>query len=262
MKKLILIFSLIVSISTFAGNPPDNSGDVWKHFVYGEGAFKIFNSMVNEDVPIRQDVSPYSYYGRSSGNINSNLNRFSGGAKYELFNTEYKMGVSIGLRYVSFKSEITGHSSPGSDFFYFRYYVSDTEIKFARVKSVSEFYRFFTIPVELRFNPLQYRKFGLFIIAGSEFYKLGIDQEFDIEFDQDLMNEYKTDVIAAIDNNLNNSYSTFYASLGIKIGDINKPNLMFEFILPGFILTDENFALMDSDFFGGFRIALQIPINY
>lgn len=264
MKKITLILSLIITISAFATDPQDATQNKWQSYLYIDGFAGFFSSTISEDLPIRQDVSSYSYFDRSTWHIYPSLNGLYAGIKYEIFNPDYKTGISVGLRYVCFNASIAESNTKWNDYFYFKYYESENEMKFARILSLNESMRFLTFPVEVKLHPLQFRKFGLFITAGTELLKLEIDHRFDVEFVQDLMNENKGEVIAALDKNLNGFYSTLYATLGIKIGDINKPNLMFEFILPGLILTEENFALVDSyaDFFGGFRMSLQIPINF
>ena len=87
--------------------------------------------------------------------------------------------------------------------------------------------------------------------------KLGIILDY---FDEN-MNAYTNEVLGSIAGAANRNFSTFYSSVGLTLGKEGRTNYIFEVLLPSFFLTGNNFSLTDTDYYSGFRLSVQFPVN-
>jgi hypothetical protein len=263
MKYLALIFcfTFISLISLYPQDISENPPHNWNSFLYLESGFIYPKGSLRENFPIRQNISSFYVNQTTEGEISSESSGFVVGLIWEYFNTKFKTGVSTGLRYVDYNCEITGYSSSNSDFFYLRYSMKNSDTKFARVKSIVEANNLITIPLEIRYVPIQSDIIGFFLKAGTEISLLNTRKKTTIDFQEGSMDEYQDEVLNSLGVVDKNFYSTAYASIGIKAGHKNKPNYIFEVFLPSVFLTKDNSTLMTVDYFEGFKFSIQFPVK-
>ena len=253
----IFIYGLNLYSQDISSKPPENR--TW--FLHLESGYIYPEGSIRESIAIRQNISSYYVNQDTDGHISSETYGFTLGLRWEYFNPRFKTGISTGLRYTGYRSEISGYSSSISDFFYMRYSMQDGETRFARVRSIDETNNFLSIPLELRLVPLQYKRAGFFVKAGAEISFLNFEKGTDIDFQEGGMEAHQDIVLNSIGMTTNKVYSTVYGSVGLKLGQENKPNYSFEVFIPSLFLTGDNFTLTDVDHFTGFRISIQFPLK-
>ncbi len=263
MKNTALSICLLIlsGINLYSQDDSDNRSGNWTQFLHLESGFVYPAGTIKESIAIRQNISSYYVNQTSTGEISSETFGFNLGLRWEYFNLKYKSGISSGLRYTGYKSDITGFSSSNADFFYLRYSTLNSDTKFARVKNINDVSNYLSIPLEIRIVPLQYKKLGLFAKAGTEFSRFNLKKKTNIIFQDEDMNVHEDMILSYITEPTNKFYSTLYASVGLQIGNENKPNFLFEVFLPSYYLSKNNFALIDEGGFEGFRFSLQFPLN-
>jgi len=233
----------------------------WKGFIHLETGYIYPVGSIKETVAIRQNISSYFVNQSSDGEILSETSGFQFGLKYEYFYSRFKTGISAGMRYTGFRTDISGFSASNADFFYLRYSMEGTDTKFARVKSISEVNNFISIPLEIRVVPLRYRNIALFFRAGAEYSRFNLKKGTDIEFQDKAMEVNEAGILENIGASTNKNYASLYGSVGVQCGKENKANYLFEIFLPSYFLTDQNFAMSDVDYFEGFKFSVQIPLK-
>lgn len=233
----------------------------WNRFIHIESGFLYPGGTIKESIAIRQNISSFYVDQYSRGYIFSETSGFIFGIRWEYFNNKFKTGVSTGLRYSGFKTEIFGFSSSVSDFFYLRYTIQDSDTKFARVNSITETKSFISLPLELRTMPFEIKKLGFFVRAGVEFSLMNLGKSTSIEFKEKSMNLYHDEILNNIGTNTNKFYSSLYASAGMKFGKAGRPTYIFEVYFPSLILTKNNFVLSEIDYFEGFKLSVQLPVQ-
>ena len=76
------------------------------------------------------------------------------------------------------------------------------------------------------------------------------------------MNVNKDVILGRISSPVNRNFSTFYSSVGMKLGkEENKINFIIEVMLPSLLLSKNNFYFIDVDYIEGFRLSVQLPLN-
>ncbi len=216
---------------------------------------------VKESLEVRQNPSYYYDNNYRSGSVNAETSIYNFGASYEYFLDNLKSGLSTGIRFTNVFTEVFGHSSHQSDFFFLRYSEDESDTKFARVKNLTEHYAVLSIPLELRVQLLRWHDFSLFARAGMEYAFVKLTHSLDIEFQQESMDLVKDVVLDKIKSPLNNQYATAYASLGLTYGKEGKINAVFELMGPATFLTNDNFHLVDLHYNSGFKLAVIIPLT-
>jgi hypothetical protein len=263
MKKIALILCLIIipgvplHSQVLSEKQPGN----WVRFIQVESGFMYPDGTIKESIAIRQNISSYYVNQSSNGYISSSTSGFILGLKWEYFNTRLKTGISTGLRYTGYRSEISGFTSSNADFFYLRYSMLNSDTKFARVKSITETNNFISIPLEIRYIPFQYKGFGLFVKAGIEFSIFNLKKGTDINFQDTIMEVNQDIILSGMSASPNKLYSVLYGSIGLKVGKEGKPNCQFEVFLPSLFLTKNNFTLTDVGYFDGFKFSILFPIK-
>lgn len=259
---IILIYLILLScLKLSSQDRKDKPLHNWTRFLHLETGIIYPNGAIKESIAIRQNISSYYVNQSSGGYISSATSGLIAGLRWEYFNPALKAGISTGLRYTGFNSEISGFTSSNADFFYLRYSMMNSDTKFARVKSITETCNFISIPLEIRYIPIFYKGLALFAKAGIEFSGINLKKGTDIVF-QDKAMEVNQDIILAGLGEANNTfYSALYGSIGLKLGRDGKPNYMFEVFLPSLFLTKNNFILSEVDYFEGFKVSVQFPFT-
>ncbi|HYW95116.1 MAG TPA: hypothetical protein VE870_05985 [Bacteroidales bacterium] len=255
------VFFLLLIILPIPGVFCQETQNDWMIFIHIESGLMYPNSKIRKSIPIRQNVSSYIVDQVSYGEISSETNGYLFGVRYGYFNDKFRAGISSGLRYTNFNTEIKGYSSYGTDFYYLRYSMVGSDTKFARVRTISETNNFISVPVELRYVPIQFEKIGFYVKAGAEFSYFNIQSKTDIDFREESMEEYQDEILNNITAPTNRFYSTLYGSFGIVYGKEGRPKVMFDFSVPSRFLGKNNFALTKADYFQAFTLSLQIPIS-
>ena len=263
MKRSIysIILAAFPLINVLPQSNSEQSTGEWKKSIQFEAGYIYPQGTIKESVSVRQNISYYYVNQYSGGFISSSTSGLILGVRYEYFLPKIKSGFSTGLRFLGMNTNISGYTSNSSDFFYLRYSMQDSDTKFARVKSLAEYYYLLSVPSEIRVIPFQYKDLSFFAIAGMEFGIISLKKGADIRFQDENMNAYKDLVLERISGPTGKNYSTFYSSLGLKIGKEGKPAYTFEVMLPSILLTKNNFHLIDVDHFEGFRLSIQLPLN-
>lgn len=262
MKNYIITLGIGL-ISCIALYPQDLSDNPqkWASFIHLESGFVYPTTRIKESIAIRQNISSYFVNQSTKGEISSNTSGFLLGLRLEYFNVKLKTGISTGLKYSGYQSEISGYSSSNADFFYLRYSMLDSDTKFARIKSLNETNKFLSIPLEFRYVPINVKGFGLFVKAGADFCILKLENNTDINFQDKSMEVNEGEILDNIGTSGKTSFSSIYGSVGMKFGYENKPNYTFEVLLPSKFLTSNNFTLFDVDNFYGFKFSVQFPVK-
>ncbi|MBN2350756.1 MAG: hypothetical protein JXJ22_18100 [Bacteroidales bacterium] len=263
MRNILLSFFLISLpwLTLHAQDLPENTPGKWVGLLHVEFGAIYPDGKIRESISVRQNISSYYVDQVSNGSISSETYGVVLGLKWEYFNTRLKTGISTGVRYTGFRSEITGYSSDRANFFYLRYSMVNTDTKFARVKNISESNNFISIPLELRFIPFKFQNFGLFGKVGIEFSNFNLKKETDINFQEKTMESYQDEILDNIGISSNNFYSTLYGSVGFLLGKENKTNYIFEVFLPSLFLSRNNFALTEVDYYAGFKFSVQFQVK-
>ena len=261
-KTLITI--ILATIPFIAGLPQNNGNQPandWKKYIHIEVGAIYPEGTISESLAIRQNISYYYANQYSNGSISSETSGLIFGIRYEYFLPKFKSGISTGIRFTGLNTEISGYTSSNSDFFYLRYSMEGSDTKFARVKSLKEDNYLLSVPLEVRFIPFTYKNFSLFAKAGIEYSVISLKRGVDIKFQNDDMNMHEAAILAGISRPSNKNYSVFYSSIGIKLGQEGKLNYSLEILLPSFFMTKNNLSLLDLDYFEGFKLSVQFPVN-
>jgi hypothetical protein len=265
MKKFILLKIFLTSISAgiiFPQNQDNQSPGERRNFIHIEAGYIYPEGTIKESVAIRQNISYFTPDQYSGGSVSSTISGLALGMKYECYFPKLKSGLLTGLRFTGINTEISGYTSRSSDFFFLRYSMQDSDTKFARVKTLSEENYLLSIPLEIRFTAFRHKiqNLSVFAMAGLEYSIISLKRGADIRFQDDVMDAHKNEILQRISTPVNKNYSTFYSSVGIKIGQAGRPNYTMEVLLPSLFLTENNFYLVDAEHFGGFKLSIQFPV--
>ena len=263
MKNTVISFFLacIPFLNIYPQDDGEQASKNRERFIHVEAGYIFPGGVIKESVAIRQNLSYYYVNQYSEGYIYSLTSGLVLALRYEYFLPGLRSGISTGLRFTGFSTDISGYTSGSSDFFYLRYSMQNNDTRFARVKSLTESNYFISIPLEVRVIPFHYKNLSLYAKAGIEHSILRLRKGADVEFQNDDMDVHKDVVLGNIAATTNKNYSTFYSAIGIKLGKNNKPNYMFEVLLPSIFLTDNNFSLIDVNYFAGFNLVVQFPVK-
>lgn len=263
MKKYLIFLALYVVGNSYLYSQvaSEEKSKNWKSQINVEAGMIYPNGNIRENVSIRQNISSFYVDQVSNGTVYSDTYGTIVGASWEYLNQNLKFGISGGLRYVSFQTEIYGNSSSRSDFFYLRYSIQDSNTKFARVKGLNEIASFMSIPVELKYNLYEYQQFKFFVSGGFEFSLLNIVKTTGIDFQEKDMEIYKNDILDIISISTNNFYSSLYGTAGLSYGKENKTSYQIEFFLPSIFISQDNFSLTEVKNYTGFKFSIEFPLN-
>ena len=263
MRNLLITISLIFlsGIKLFSQDITDKPPHNWAKFVHIETGWVYPNGTIKESIAVRQNISSYYVNQYSTGYVSATTTGFTMGARLEYFYTKFKVGISTGLKYTSYNSEISGYTSSNADFFYLRYSILNSDTKFARVKALTEENKFISIPLEFRYIPFKYKGVSLFVKGGVEFSIFNLKKNTDIKFQDNAMEVNQDLILSNISEPSNKFQSNLYGTIGLSFGQEDKVNYMFEVFLPSPFLTKNNFTLTEVDAFDGFKLSVKVPIR-
>jgi hypothetical protein len=265
MKKIsfLTLLALLSFAMLKAQETPVGADPAIIKLIHFEAGFNIPKGSLREDVAIRQNLNyNYNYYNPTSdGSVSAYTSGVLFGIRLEYFIPAYHSGISAGLRFTGFNTEIYGITYGSMDYFYLRYSEEGSDTRFARVKSLMEDHYVLSIPVELRIVPLRYNNLSLSFKAGVEAGILNLKNERSIDFSEESMNARTAEVMAGLPPPAGNSYATFYTAICFNAGWEGKPNYSLEILLPSAFLTKNYFSLIETDYFAGVKLSMQLPLK-
>ena len=198
-----------------------------------------------------------SYGASSYQTIATSLKNWNTGIKVGLITKNPRFELFSGIRYTNIKSKMYDNSSMGYFFIILKQEEQTTE--YVRVIDINQSSNYLGVPIEASFFISKPHLFTPFIKLGvSVNYRISLVEE--VNFYNDAMNNYKSDVLAKF-NETDDFYSTGYFSLGIRIGQENKPNVRFEFKAPTFYFSKNTSSFVEASNYGiGFQFNFQMPI--
>lgn len=262
MRTLFLITCTILLqvYSLFGQDQTERPNTAWSQSLHLDAGFLFPSGSIKESIAVRQNISYYYANHSSEGYVSAETSVFTTSVKWEFFNSGILTGFSTGLRYTGFNTEISGYTARNADFYYLRYSMHESDTKFARVKSITETNNFISVPVEVIFIPLHYKELSLFFRAGIEFSLLNIKHATGIDFHNKEMEIQKEAILSVLSGTPDKFYSTLYGSLGLMYTQEDKPNFMFEVVLPVHFITKNNFAFTEIDNMAGIKFSVQFPV--
>lgn len=248
MKKLLLIVCFCIGASALF------SQDLKKLSLNFYGGSKILSPSLNEDWPIRQDVS-YGYYSdefNAQVNLNGDIAYFGVSPEY-LINKHWS--ISSGLRFSKYFSSIIKDDYDRGGFFFLKVSQEDERTDFARIKAIKENSNYIGIPWEVKYTPFVFRYFDLHTKLTVELaYRLNTHT--DIEFKDEAMKAYQRDVLREIGIKTNPWFSTASLSLGARLKLSKQAYLSCDWVVPAFYMTKNNSSLVHVDNLGGFQLSI------
>ena len=213
---------------------------------------------LSENWSIRQDISPYSDYNSYSSSVNNASSISYFGIKPELTFNNDRLTVSSGLRFSQLESNLSGGIN--DEYFFLRYQSNATNTEYARVNSLTEKVNYLSVPLELRFVPIQISNFGFYAKIGTEI-GLKLFSKRAIEFTTAAMKPYEEEILNTNPVTANSMYSTFYGAIGVRWESLKGKNVNLEWILPSRFLTKNNLTLITPEMYSGFQLSIQFPFQ-
>lgn len=213
-------------------------------------------SFKNEKWPIRQDVSYYESYGGSY--VHTEENSFYVGIKPEFIFQNGAYSIATGVRYRSMEVNLWKNGY-NSNYFYLRYGNNSVNTKYARVNNVTESYDFIGIPLELKWAPLRFSGFSIYLKAGCDVY-FKINSKIEVDFVNESMKREQKDILDYIGIDTNDFYSRIYGGLGISYTALNRMGVSLDVLLP-VNLTNNNFTLIAPDAYSSIQLSFQVPLT-
>lgn len=263
-RKIFLI--LFLTSITFQLKSQDSEATQelpWLKLIHIEAHTLFPSSVLKENIPIRQTVSNYNQYDNYDyNNSKITLSTLSQAyaVKAEFYNKAYKIGISTGIKYCLYQSNVEGNVAPKANYFFFRYSSEGQETKFARVSQLLEKNHYIVIPIDARIFVLNRKKFGFFARIGTDI-GYNLYNKLNVVFYNPDMSASKNDVLNVIDKTQEKFYATINTSLGIRYNYFEKVSFNFEVYLPSKYLGNDYFILSDLKRFFGFKASVQVPLT-
>lgn len=257
-KKVgILLLFIAVASAAFSQNKPvfRIGAEIGGGFIDGD---------IKEKWDFRQDVSFYDYggYNRDYYSDMSYLGSdyFYFGIKPQVSFYKDRLNIYSGIRFTMFGSSI-GNDNDNS-FLYLRIPNPDA-VEFYKVAFVKEKTGYLSVPLEVSYHFLRGKIFSqnttlsLFLKLGGEI-GINVFSNQRIDFLSPKMQVYEKDFFNTKPNSL---YGTFYMAIGTQLTTRNGMQYSYELLLPGEIISENNFSLMDPTPFVGFQLSVQFPTS-
>lgn len=254
MKKLRFIFCFLAAISFLSLQAQSPKKKFVISFNYGT---KGLISELNENWPIRQDVSYYYNYGNNARvNIMARLNYF--GVSPEFFFLNNKLSVASGLRFTNLYSDITKPEYDNSEYFFLRIKSDGSNTDYARVRTIKENVNFLGVPLEIKYIPFDFDFISFYVkLSGELAYK--INSATDIVFKEPEMEQYQSAVLSDLNVKTNPLYASIYASIGSTVRFSEKLFCSLDVFFPSFYTTEKNSGLVNITNISGVQISLTVP---
>ena len=254
--NLLLIMLSCISISTCSTCLAQSSR---LKYIGVEAGINSINAEVNNLEYIR-----YSYsYGYpvidNNDNITSICTRAYTGTKFEILSNGGQLGLSSGIRYSRFHKELVANDDIDNNYFYYITSTGEDNTEYLRVNKLIQNSNYLGIPFEFKVATTKNPHFVRFVFKASIDFNFLINNNNDVKFHNNAMNEYKNQVTNTIKDP-----DQFYASLslggGLRIGKTDKPSVTIEGLIPCLYFSD-GYGLNRPDSGVGMQIDFQIPLK-
>lgn len=253
--KSLFVFTLLLLFSThsFSENP-------YRFSCHVELGGKEANTSLNESWDIRQDVGSYNYSQNNSVQTSMYITHIAVKPEISLYND--KLAFSTGLSFSNISSDICAleTSSNSINYYYLRYKTTGLNTEYAKVNSINQSSNYLGIPIDVKVVPYTISNIDFYLKIGLEL-NVKLNTNTKIDFVNSSMNEFNQSIIDNVGLSVNNIYSCWKNSIGVRIGNKNKLRYNFELILPSLFITNNNSTLIKSDMFTGFACSIQFPIK-
>lgn len=256
MQRKILLFFIAIQILGL-----NTQAQLLKNFALGfDIGSNISVGTLNDKWSVRQDVGTY-YESNAGSNLLDNsleMGYITLKPSFNIFDERFT--IASGFRYQIMDSKTFKTNAGNNNFFYLRYNTVANRTDFARVIDISESNAYFSIPLELSYNVIQYGAFGAHIMVGADIgYQ--IKNELHIEYFDKQMIDNNSQVINGVNPYSNSFYSSLYASIGINYNHSDKAIYKLEFLLPSQMLSQNNSSLINFEKISGFQVSFNFLLN-
>lgn len=216
------------------------------------------SGQLSDNWSVRQDISPYSGYNMYSSSVNNESSVAYFGIKPELTFNQNRLSISSGLRFTQLDSYLSGGIN--DEYFFLRYKTDASGTEYARVNTLTETVHYLSIPLELKYVPIQISNFGFYAKIGTE-VGLKLLSKSAIEFTSETMKPYEEEILNTNPINPNSMYSTFYGAIGVRWESLKGTYVNIEWLLPSRFLTQNNLTLITPDKYSGFQLSVMFPLQ-
>lgn len=223
------------------------------------GAAGFFGNTVVPD-QIRTSKSVYEYDDFQCGFpiADQVLSSVYGGVKYETFLFKNRAGVSAGLRFSGFLSEISADWN--QNYFIWLLSQNETTTDYLTIENIRQRNYYLGVPLEIRYFT---RKRSSFF---NQYLKLGASVNYclstnnSIKFHDPAMGKYSGQIEEQLGKPTTfNAY--IYPAFGFRFGKPENVWVNAEFNIPGFIIKRKAFPFIRSDAGIGMQLTVQMPLN-
>ena len=252
MKKTgILLLSLLLIQSLFA----QENHRILLGFDFGGGTVA---GELSNNWSIRQDLSSYSDYGNFSSGVRNESSIMYFSFKPELIIKQNRLSLLSGLRFTLFDSYLKGGIN--DDYFFLRYKSASSGTEFARISTLSETVSYLSIPLELKYVPIQISNVGFYAKVGTE-AGVKLNSKKSIAFTSETMNEYSEEILNTNPTKINSMYSTIYGAFGVRWESLKGTQVNMEWVLPSQFLTKNNLSQITPEMYSGFQLSVMFPLQ-
>ena len=216
------------------------------------------SGQLSENWSVRQDISPYSGYSMYTSSVNNVSSIAYFGIKPELTFNRNRLSVDSGVRFTQLDSYLSGGIN--DEYFFLRYKSDASATEYARVKTLSETVHYLSIPLELKYVPIQISNVGIYGKIGTE-AGIKLNSKKAIEFISESMKPYGEEILNTNQVNPNNMYSTFYGAIGVRWESLRGTHVNLEWLLPSRFLTQNNLTQITPGKFSGFQLSVLFPFH-
>lgn len=261
MKSIFcLLFAFLnFFFSSYSQNEGESSHP-WQQYVHVEMNAILPNANLKENIPIRQNVSSYTYYNHNDARIVAQTNGLSYAAKLELYNNQLNLGILAGIKYWLYFTTIKGRMSENAEYFYFRYASDLQESKFARLKNITETQQYLTVPVDVRYYFFNRKRLGIFVRMAAD-VGFNVRHKLDVTFFNPEMSPHKAEVLNIVQQTFDKVYYSGSTSLGFRYYYIDKVSLNVELNVLSTYLGGNYFILTNAERYSAIKVSVQIPLS-
>jgi hypothetical protein len=213
----------------------------------------LFGDMQDLDF-IGSSVSDNSYY-ETQEDVTSLVNCLYFGVKPEYILKNSNFGISTGIRYSRMHSSIEG----ASQYFYMLYRENGTNTEYLRARKIDQTSQYIGIPLEVRYFVASVPDFRIYIKLGVDF-NIRLQTKTKVDFYDPSMSIYETDIINKLITP-KTFYSSFYTSVGYRIGNDLKPSLTIELLIPFISNKANSSSLVKANSGVGLQVIFQVPLK-
>lgn len=201
--------------------------------------------------------SYWHYYGSETAYKNGNY--FHVGLKPQLTTWNGRLTLASGLRYTNVKESITAESTSSPLFMYGE---SQQGIELFRVNRIDETLGYLTVPLEADIGIIgNLHTWAIFVKGGIQ-AGMKIHGKTTIDFVSNQLDGHNDEILASIGKDPSSFFSTIYTSAGVRFVLRNGMRLSLESPVINFILSKDNFTLVNPYELIGMQLSVAFPVNF